>query len=71
MGNDIAVFLAYNALLVNGNPLTNLLSIGAKTPETGIDPPSPAVVGGLDTHGLFEGAIFCLCCHDPYLTFIF
>jgi unspecific peroxygenase len=60
MGNDLAVFVTYNALIVDGNPLTNLLSIGGKTPLTGIDPPPPAVAGGLDTHALFEGAIFGL-----------
>ena len=58
MGNDIARFLAYSAILVDGNPLTNLLSIGSKTSKTGLDPPSPAIVGGLDTHAVFEGAIF-------------
>lgn len=58
MGNDLAVFVTYAAFLVDGNPLTNLLSIGGKTPFTGIDPPQPAIVGGLDTHAVFEGAIF-------------
>ena len=66
MGNDIAVFVTYGAFLVDGNPLTNLLSIGGKTPLTGPDPPQPAIVGGLDTHAVFEGAIFgpgfhCYC----------
>ena len=60
MGNDLAVFLTYAAFLVDGNPLTNLLSIGGKTQETGNDPPSPAIVGGLDTHAVFEGTIFGL-----------
>jgi len=55
MGNDIAVFVTYGAFLVDGNPLTNLLSIGGKTPLTGMDPPQPAIVGGLDTHAVFEG----------------
>ena len=58
MGNDIAVFVTYGAFLVDGNPLTNLLSIGGKTPLTGPDPPQPAIVGGLDTHAVFEGGIF-------------
>ena len=58
MGNDIAVFVTYGAFLVDGNPLTNLLSIGGKTPLTGRDPPQPAIVGGLDTHAVFEGASF-------------
>jgi hypothetical protein len=57
MGNDIAVFVTYGAFLVDGNPLTNLLSIGGKTPLTGTNPPQPAIVGGLDTHAVFEGAI--------------
>jgi len=55
MGNDLAVLITYAGMLVDGNVVTNLLSIGSKTPETGPDPPSPAVVGGLDTHLLFEG----------------
>ncbi|KAF8958572.1 Chloroperoxidase [Flammula alnicola] len=55
MGNDLAVFVTYGAFLVDGNLLTNLLSIGGKTPETGPDPPAPAIVGGLNTHAVFEG----------------
>ncbi|KIJ46092.1 hypothetical protein M422DRAFT_77770, partial [Sphaerobolus stellatus SS14] len=35
--------------------LTNLISIGGKSPLTGPDPPAPAIVGGLNTHGTFEG----------------
>ena len=58
MGNSLAVFLAYGAMLVDGNQITNLLSIGGKSPETGPDPPKPAIVGGLDTHAVFEGASF-------------
>jgi unspecific peroxygenase len=60
MANDLAVFVTYGAFLVDGNPLTNLLSIGGKTASTGADPPQPAIVGGLDTHAVFEGAIFGL-----------
>ncbi|KIJ37979.1 hypothetical protein M422DRAFT_177141 [Sphaerobolus stellatus SS14] len=55
LGNDFAKFLVYQAFLMNGNPLTNLMSIGMKTPETGPDPPKPALVGGLSQHGTFEG----------------
>lgn len=55
MENTLAVQLAYAGLLVDGNVITNKLSIGAKTPLTGPDPPAPATVGGLDTHGPFEG----------------
>ena len=56
MGNSLAVFITYAAMLVDGNQITNLLSIGGKSYETGPDPPKPAIVGGLDTHGVFEGA---------------
>ncbi|KAF8991583.1 Chloroperoxidase [Cyathus striatus] len=55
MGNDLAVFVTYAAMLVDGNQITNLLSIGGKTPSTGPDPPQPAIVGGLNTHAVFEG----------------
>jgi len=55
MENSIAVFVTYAAHLVDGNLITNKLSIGRKSAKTGPDPPSPAIVGGLNTHGLFEG----------------
>ncbi|TFK34139.1 aromatic peroxygenase precursor [Crucibulum laeve] len=55
MENTIAIFVTYAAFLVDGNVITNQLSIGGKTPETGPDPPKPAIVGGLDTHAVFEG----------------
>ena len=55
MGNDLAVLVTYGAMLVDGNVVTNLLSIGGKSPKTGPDPPAPAIVGGLNTHGVFEG----------------
>ena len=58
MGNDLAVFLTYAAMLVDGNQVTNLLSIGGKSSKTGPDPPKPAIVGGLDTHAVFEGVQF-------------
>ena len=58
MGNKLAIFITYGAMLVDGNQITNLLSIGGKSPETGVDPPKPAIVGGLDTHGVLEGAPF-------------
>ena len=64
MGNDLAVFITYAAMLVDGNQITNLLSIGGKSSKTGPDPPKPAIVGGLDTHAVFEGAqsirVLCL-----------
>jgi hypothetical protein len=55
MGNDLAILVTYAGMLVDGNQLTNLISIGAKSPATGVDPPPPAIVGGLNTHGVFEG----------------
>ncbi|KDR69591.1 hypothetical protein GALMADRAFT_77331 [Galerina marginata CBS 339.88] len=59
MDNTIARFVTYAAFLVNGNVLTNLLSIGEKSSMTGPDPPAPAVVGGLNTHAVFEGEFSC------------
>ncbi|KZP09818.1 hypothetical protein FIBSPDRAFT_963680 [Athelia psychrophila] len=55
MGNDIALLTTFGAFLVDGNHLTNLMSIGRKTNETGANPAAPAIVGGLNTHGVFEG----------------
>jgi hypothetical protein len=55
MDNGIAKFVTYAAFLVDGNQVTNLLSIGGKSSSTGEDPPAPAIVGGLDTHAVFEG----------------
>ncbi|KIJ45799.1 hypothetical protein M422DRAFT_250589 [Sphaerobolus stellatus SS14] len=55
LGNDFAKILCYQAFLMNGNPLTNLMSIGMKTSLAGQDPPKPALVGGLSQHGTFEG----------------
>ncbi|KAF5359306.1 hypothetical protein D9756_003057 [Leucocoprinus leucothites] len=55
MENGIARFVTYAAFLVDGNPVTNLMSIGGKSSGTGQDPPQPAIVGGLDTHAVFEG----------------
>ncbi|KIJ48606.1 hypothetical protein M422DRAFT_247457 [Sphaerobolus stellatus SS14] len=53
--NDFGKFLVYQAFLMNGNPITNLISIGLKSPLTGPSPPKPAQVGGLTQHGTFEG----------------
>jgi hypothetical protein len=57
MGNDLAVLVTWGAFLVDGNLLTNLLSIGQKSTATGTDPSPPAIVGGLNTHKVFEGAV--------------
>ena len=53
MDNGLARFLAYGTFLVDGNVITNEMSIGSKTPATGPNPPAPAIVGGLDTHAVF------------------
>jgi len=55
MANELSIFVTYSTMLVDGNMLTNLLSIGDKTRLTGPDPPLPATAGGLDTHNVFEG----------------
>jgi len=55
MHNGLALFVAYGAHLVDGNLITDKLSIGGKTRLTGPDPPAPATVAGLNTHALFEG----------------
>ncbi|EJD53342.1 heme-thiolate peroxidase [Auricularia subglabra TFB-10046 SS5] len=55
MGWGLAVLVTYAAFLVDGNQLTNLMSIGSKSLLTGPPPPAPAIVGGLSTHGTFEG----------------
>jgi hypothetical protein len=55
MDNNVAVFTTYAAFLVDGNLVTNLISIGQQTDKTGPSPPRPATAGGLATHGTFEG----------------
>ncbi len=55
MENGIAKLVVYAAHLVDGNLITDQLSIGGKSPQTGPDPPAPAIVGGLNTHAVFEG----------------
>ncbi|KAF8869951.1 heme-thiolate peroxidase [Gymnopilus junonius] len=55
MENSLAFFVTYGAHLVDGNLLTDKLSIGGKTSLTGPNPPAPAIVGGLNTHAVFEG----------------
>ncbi|KAF8148708.1 aromatic peroxygenase precursor [Crassisporium funariophilum] len=55
MQNSLATFVTYAAFLVDGNVITNQLSIGGKSKLTGPDPPAPAIVGGLNTHAVFEG----------------
>lgn len=55
MENILARFTTYVAHIIDGNLVTDLLSIDDKTPKTGIDPPPPTIVGGLNNHGTFEG----------------
>lgn len=55
MEYPFAIFVIWVAFLVDGNLLTNQMSLGPKSNGTGPDPPSPAIVGGLNTHGVFEG----------------
>ncbi|EKM83225.1 hypothetical protein AGABI1DRAFT_118546 [Agaricus bisporus var. burnettii JB137-S8] len=55
MENNLARFTCYAAFLVDGNVITDKLSIGGKSDKTGPDPPGPATVAGLSTHNLFEG----------------
>lgn len=55
MENQVARFTTYAAFLVDGNLVTDLLSIGGKSQKTGPDPPKPASVAGLNTHAVFEG----------------
>ncbi|KAL9935788.1 hypothetical protein V8E36_005365 [Tilletia maclaganii] len=55
MAQPLAVFLAWGAHVVDGNLLTNLISIGRKSTRTGTAAPAAGPAGGLNTHGLFEG----------------
>lgn len=55
MDNNLSKFTCYAAFIVNGNLVTDLVSIGEKSEKTGPDPPGPATVAGLNTHNVFEG----------------
>ncbi|KAH7103082.1 heme-thiolate peroxidase [Auriculariales sp. MPI-PUGE-AT-0066] len=55
MEYNLATLVTYGGMLVDGNQLTNLLSIGGISPLTGPSPPLPALAGGLNVHGTFEG----------------
>ncbi|KAH6899090.1 hypothetical protein BKA70DRAFT_1437583 [Coprinopsis sp. MPI-PUGE-AT-0042] len=44
METNLARTTTYAAHLLDGNPLTDLISIGHKTPKTGPDPPAPAII---------------------------
>ncbi|KAH7102097.1 heme-thiolate peroxidase [Auriculariales sp. MPI-PUGE-AT-0066] len=50
-----AMLVTYGAFIVNGNHLTNLISIGGMSSKTGPAPKPPALAGGLSVHGTFEG----------------
>ncbi|KAG8213291.1 heme-thiolate peroxidase [Butyriboletus roseoflavus] len=49
MGWNLASFVTYGAFVVDGNHLTNLMSIGANTTE------DSQLIPGLNIHGNFEG----------------
>ncbi|RXW15720.1 heme-thiolate peroxidase, partial [Candolleomyces aberdarensis] len=55
MENKFAIVVTYIAHLLDGNLVTDLLSIGGKTPKTGPAPAPPAHAGGFNVHGTFEG----------------
>lgn len=55
MENIVARFTTYVNHLIDGNLVTDLISIGDKTLKTGIPPPPPALVAGMNNHGTFEG----------------
>ncbi|KAH6897767.1 Chloroperoxidase [Coprinopsis sp. MPI-PUGE-AT-0042] len=55
MENVVARFTTYVNHLIDGNLVTDLISIGDKTPKTGMQPPPPAPVAGMNHHGTFEG----------------
>ncbi|TFK23902.1 aromatic peroxygenase precursor [Coprinopsis marcescibilis] len=55
MDIQAAKLATYIGHLLDGNPVTDLLSIGGKTSRTGPDPKGPSKVSGLRTHGTFEG----------------
>ncbi len=48
MDSFTARFVTYAAHLVDGNVVTDRLSIGGKSPSTGPDLPAPAIVGGFE-----------------------
>ncbi|KAJ3505383.1 heme-thiolate peroxidase [Agrocybe chaxingu] len=58
MDNSVALFATYEAHLMVGNLLTDLLSIGRKTPLTGPDLPPPANIGGLRDASMTRGDAF-------------
>lgn len=71
MANDLAKFVTYAAHIVDGNLITNLLSIGGATKLTGLAPAPPAIGGGLNTHAVFEGdasSTRCMCYVLSYLS---
>ncbi|KIJ27631.1 hypothetical protein M422DRAFT_190789 [Sphaerobolus stellatus SS14] len=55
MDTNSATLVTYASMLIDGNLVTNLMSIGGKSPLTGLDPSKLATIGGLNTHAGFEG----------------
>lgn len=61
MANSQAGFLSYAALLVGGNPITNLVSIGGHSHRTGKIPDIRTFQDGLSSEGVeVEGQLFQL-----------
>jgi hypothetical protein len=58
--NNAAIVVTYLGHLLDGNLVTDLLSIGGLTPRTGPPPPPPAHAGGLNVHGTFEGEFYAM-----------
>ncbi|KIJ26514.1 hypothetical protein M422DRAFT_272390 [Sphaerobolus stellatus SS14] len=55
MDTNSATLVTYASMLIDGNLVTNLMSIGRKSPLTGLDPSQPATIGRLNTHAGFKG----------------
>ncbi|TFK21418.1 Cloroperoxidase [Coprinopsis marcescibilis] len=55
MENSAARVVTYSAHLLDGNLVTDLISIGGKTTKSGPSPPLPALAAGLSNHGTSEG----------------
>jgi len=57
MNYNLSSFIMYNVHIVNENVVTDLLNIGNKVNVMGTDPLLLAIIGGLNTHSLFEDNI--------------
>jgi len=57
MNYNLSSFIIYNAYIVDGNIVTDLLSIGGKVNAMGPDPSLPAIVDGLNVLIVFLKAM--------------